>query len=241
MEPKTTPFRLDLQPLASSDTLNSFGIDLPTSVFEHNRNPTITIATISRASLMISAVQSSSSTFPCDLLRWVERCWPIILQLRRSLTTRVCRTCMTALRRGEGSVLSRNGFFQDQLIQPRSEIAFRSCWFSFFDFPKAGSTDRWPCHGIPKARDSRSLRLHPSGVWLLMLTSPGFAIPQPVLAWSRLLPVCIFAWLFELPFQKLDRFNFLNYLGGLIIRGRSSSNRMKDLSPSIFMNHITSR
>ena len=58
---------------------------------------------------------------------------------------------------------------------------------------------------------SKSLRLHRSDVLYLLLPSPGSATPQPVLGWSRFLPVCIFSWPFEPSFQKLYRFNFPYY------------------------------
>ena len=53
-----------------------------------------------------------------------------------------------------------------------------ACWNPvLFKDPEGPLTfDGWPCHGIPYANDSTSLRLHHSGVWHLMLPSPGSAI-----------------------------------------------------------------
>ena len=160
---------------------------------------------------MISVVKSSSSTFPCGLLRWVERCWLITRQLRRSLAPRVCRTCITAIRwRARLSTFPKS--LPSGWAYPKSNLKPLCAVVDFPSrLPSDASTDGWPCHAIPFANDSISLRLHRSDVLHLLLPSPDSEIPQPFWVWSRFLPVCIFTWPFEPSFQKLYRFNFPYY------------------------------
>ena len=127
-QPEPTSFGLsgrNLQPLAWPDPLDPLVIDRPACRRAQQRGDlAIAVAAIAAdqfdevASRSFgSAISCPSSSRPCGIRRWVERCCPNTPQTRRSDTFRASRTWSMQARRRAGLPVSRSRLLQDQLVE----------------------------------------------------------------------------------------------------------------------------